>query len=85
MIFIFGVLGFSEKLHTDGKFHEKELIGEYKGMLEIKLKNGELYLYHNWDTPKLLAKLVKLKMEFSGWIIIIKGLIHKRYITQLGI
>jgi len=32
-----------------------------QGMLEIKLKNGELYLYHNWDTPKLLAKLVKLK------------------------
>jgi hypothetical protein len=61
MIFVFGVLGFSEKLHTDGKFHEKELIGEYKGMLEIKLKNGELYLYNNWDTPKLLAKLVKLK------------------------
>ena len=43
MIFVFGILGFSEKLHTDGKFHEKELIGEYKGMLEIKWKNGDYY------------------------------------------
>lgn len=52
---------YAEKLHTDGKFHEKEIIGEYKGMIEIKAVKGQLILYHNWNTPKPLAKLVKAK------------------------
>ena len=59
---IISALGFSERLHTDGKWHEKEIVGEYKGMLEIKMEKGELILYSNWDLKaKKLARFVKVK------------------------